>query len=46
MGWEAYEPSDEAMLFAYEGKAIQSIKESVLERPYNGTTPDGLPLPQ
>jgi acetylcholinesterase len=45
LGWEAYEPSGEAVLFAYRGTAVQSILESTLERPCNGTTPNGLPLP-
>jgi acetylcholinesterase len=45
MGWKTYNPSGEAVLFAYEGQAVQSIKESVLERACNGTTPNGLPLP-
>ena len=45
LGWEAYEPSGEAVLFAYEEKVVQSIKESLLERPCNGTTPNGLPSP-
>jgi acetylcholinesterase len=45
LGWEAYEPGGEAVLLAYGSKTVQSIKESVLGRPCNGTTPNGLPLP-
>lgn len=45
MGWEAYEPSGEAVLIAYEGKVVQGIKESALEAPCNGTQFNGKPLP-
>jgi acetylcholinesterase len=44
-GWNAYEPSGEAVLIGYEGQVVQGIDESALERPCNGTTPNGLPLP-
>lgn len=46
MGWQAYEPSGEAALIAYEGKVVQGIKESALEAPCDGTTYNGKPLPR
>ena len=45
MGWEAYEPSGEAVLIAYEGQVVQSVKESALEAPCDGLVPNGSPLP-
>ncbi|KAF3043357.1 hypothetical protein E8E11_008434 [Didymella keratinophila] len=44
-GWEAYEPAGEAVLFGWEGKAVQPIKESDLEAPCDGLVPNGLPKP-
>ncbi|KAF9693193.1 hypothetical protein EKO04_008874 [Ascochyta lentis] len=44
-GWEAYEPSGEAVLFGWEGKAVQPIKEADLEAPCSGLVPNGLPKP-
>ncbi|KAF1940563.1 alpha/beta-hydrolase [Clathrospora elynae] len=45
LGWDAYETNGEAVFLGYEGKVLQSIKESVLESPCNGSTPNGLSLP-
>ncbi|RMZ71844.1 para-nitrobenzyl esterase [Pyrenophora seminiperda CCB06] len=45
IGWKAYEPNGEAVLIAYDGKVVQGIEESVLEKPCNGQTPNGLPIP-
>ncbi|RAR11819.1 para-nitrobenzyl esterase [Stemphylium lycopersici] len=45
MGWEAYEPSGEAVLIGYEGEVVQSVKESALEAPCDGLVPNGSPLP-
>ena len=44
-GWEAYEPAGEAVLFGWEGKAVQPIKEADLEAPCDGLVPNGLPKP-
>lgn len=44
-GWEAYEPNGEAVLFGWEGKAVQPINEADLEAPCNGLMPNGLPKP-
>lgn len=44
-GWEAYEPTGEAVLFGWEGQAVQPIKEADLEAPCNGLAPNGLPKP-
>ena len=43
--WEAYEPTGEAKLFGWEGKAVQPISEADLEAPCNGLVPNGLPKP-
>jgi carboxylesterase type B len=44
-GWEAYEPTGEAVLFGWENQAVQPIKEADLERPCNGLMPNGQPKP-
>lgn len=44
-GWEAYEPAGEAVLFGWENKAVQPIKEADLVAPCNGLVPNGLPKP-
>ncbi|KAE8845639.1 hypothetical protein P3342_005955 [Pyrenophora teres f. teres] len=45
MGWNAYKPSGEAVLIAYNGKVVQGIEQSALEKPCNGQIPNGLPIP-
>lgn len=45
LGWNEYEPTGEAVLVGYEDQVVQPIKESALEAPCNGTTPNGLPVP-
>jgi carboxylesterase type B len=45
LGWEAYTPSGEGVLLAYDGEVVQSIDASVLERACDGLMPNGKPLP-
>ena len=45
MGWEAYKPNGEAVLIAYDGKVVQGIEQSTLEKPCNGLMPNGLSIP-
>lgn len=44
-GWERYEPSGEAVLFGWEGRVLQGIGETNLEKPCDGLVPNGAPIP-